>query len=336
MMKVVVVGMVHDHCWGEMEKTVKTPGMKLVAAADRNLPLRREAERRHPGIRTYADWRLMVRMESPNIAIIMETNATTHPVVEELAKRGIHMISEKPMSARLWQADRMLKAAKKHGVRLLINWPTAWNPALHEARRLIEKGAIGQVFMAKARGGHKGPKEIGCSPYFWRWLYDAKLNGAGSLADYAGYGANMFRFVLGRQPVSVSAMARRLTKRYRVPDDNSVVTLEYPKALGVIETTWSTVASPPYPSPVFFGTSGTLGVVWGEIHIWRPGKDMEIVKPRPLPKGMRSAPEYMAYAIRCKKPITGPCDPGVSRDAQEVIEGAILSSASGKRIRLPL
>jgi predicted dehydrogenase len=335
-MKVVVVGMVHDHCWNEMDKAVKTPGLKLVAVADRNRPLLVAAKKKYNWLNTYADWRGMVRRENPDIAIIMMTNATTHPVVEELAKRGVHMISEKPMSARLWQADRMLKAARKHGVKLLVNWPTAWNPALHEARHQIAKGAIGQVFMAKARGGHKGPKEIGCSPYFWKWLYDAKLNGAGSLADYAGYGANMFRFVLGKQPISVSAIARRLTKKYYVPDDNSVVTLEYPKALGVIETTWSTVASPPAPSPLFYGTTGALGVVWGEVHIWRPGKEMEVIKPRPLSKGMRSAAEYMAWAIRNRKPITGPCDPAVSRDAQEVIEGAILSSAGGRRIRLPL
>lgn len=335
-LKVVVVGMVHDHCWSEMAKAVKVPDLDLAAVADPNVPLLRAAMSRYPWLRAYRDWRKMLEKERPDCAIVTVENARTHPVIEELARRGIHAQSEKPMAARLSQADVMLRCARRKGIKLLINWPTAWNPALHEARRLVRSGRIGRVFYAKARGGHKGPKEIGCSPYFWRWLYDEKLNGAGALADYAGYGANMFRYVLGEQPIAVSAVARRLTKKYHVPDDNAVVTLEYRKALGVIETTWSQVAAPPYPNPVFCGTKGAIGVGSGEVHLYLPGRKPKVIKPKKLPRGMRSGPEYLAWAIKRRKGITGPCDPKLSRDAQEVIEAAIRSSASGRRIRLPL
>ncbi len=331
-----VIGLVHDHCWSEMEKAHRTPGVRLVAVADRNRPLLKRALKLYPALRAFTDWRRMIRQEKIDIAQLTLENGATHPVVAELARHGIHMYSEKPMSARLNQAEIMLKAAAKHKVKLLINWPTAWNPALHEARRLVSRGAIGQVYYVKARGGHKGPKEIGCSPYFYRWLYNARLNGAGSLADYAGYGANMMRYVLGCQPISVSGIARRLTKRYYVPDDNAILTLEYRNAVGVIETTWSQVATPSYPNPLFYGTAGTLGVVGRELHLWRPGKKAKVIKPKLMPKGQRCAAEYLAWAIRNRRPIEGPCSPKLSRDAQEVIEAGILSSASGRRLRLPL
>jgi predicted dehydrogenase len=338
-----VIGLVHDHCWGEMEKGLKVPGVTFTAVADKNTPLLKRAVAKVGFKRSYLNWREMIKKESLDIAMVMMENATTHPVVEELAKKGVHIISEKPMAARLSQADAMLRAAKKHGVKLIINWPTAWNPALFEIRRLVQKGEIGQVFMAKARGGHKGPKEIGCSPYFYKWLYDEKLNGAGSLADYAGYGANMFRFVLGKQPIAVSAVAKRLTKKYYVPDDNSVVTLEYKKALGVIETTWSQVAAPPFPYVAFYGTKGTLGVVGDNVHLWTPNKkdlwapsDVKVIKPKPRPAGQRSALEYMVWALQNNKPIQGPTHPENSRDAQEVIEAAIISSMIERKLRLPL
>lgn len=335
-LKAVCVGLVHDHCWSEMERTRQVPGVTLVAAADRNPPQLKRVKSKYPEIRTYRDWRTMIRAERPDFALVMMENATTHPVVEGLAQAGVHVMSEKPMAARLWQADAMIRSARKHGIKLMINWPTAWNPALHEARRLVKAGAIGRVYMAKTRGGHKGPREIGCDRYFWRWLYDRKLNGAGALADYAGYGANQFRFVLDRQPKSVSAIARTFTKTYSVPDDNAVLTLEYGSAFGVIETTWSQVAAPPFPYLAFYGTKGALGLVGGDIHIWREGKPVQVVHPKPLPAHLRTGPAYMAWAIRNNRKIEGPTSPAIGRQAQEVIEAAIRSNASGRRIRLPL
>jgi predicted dehydrogenase len=293
-------------------------------------------KKKYPEIRVYREWRKLVREERPDFALVMLENARTHPVVEGLAKAGVHIMSEKPMAARLWQADAMIRSAKRHGVKLMINWPTAWNPALHEARRLVQAGTIGQVYTAKTRGGHNGPKEIGCDPYFYKWLYNRTLNGAGALADYSGYGASQFRFVLDRQPVAVSCVARHLTKKYSVPDDNAVLTLEYPKALGVIEATWSQVAAPAFPYLAFYGTKGALGVVGSDVMVYSPGKAPRVVKPRPLPAHLRTGPAYLAWAIRNRKPIEGPTSPAISRQAQEVIEAAIRSNAAARRIRLPL
>ena len=41
-------------------------------------------------------------------------------------------------------------------------------------------GEIGKLFYFKQRSAHNGPKEIGCDPHFWHWLYDEELNGAGA------------------------------------------------------------------------------------------------------------------------------------------------------------
>ena len=47
------------------------------------------------------------------------------------------------------------------------------------ALELVKSGEIGHVFHARIHMAHQGPKEAGCSPYFYNWLYDAKQNGAG-------------------------------------------------------------------------------------------------------------------------------------------------------------
>jgi predicted dehydrogenase len=52
---------------------------------------------------------------------------------------------EKPMAYSLKDADRMLKAAQKHGTMLMINWPSMWSPGLRKAYQLYTDGALGDL-----------------------------------------------------------------------------------------------------------------------------------------------------------------------------------------------
>ena len=50
----------------------------------------------------------------------------------------------KPFAASLADADRILAAVAKAGVRLAINWPLRWYPPHVTAKRLIDEGTIGE------------------------------------------------------------------------------------------------------------------------------------------------------------------------------------------------
>ena len=220
--RVGVIGMVHDHVWKETKCWQECPNVELVAAADPNEPLRKKMQDER-GVKTlYADWREMIEKEELDIIQLTVENNAGADIVEAVAPKGLHVISEKPMSATLEQADRMLKAAEDAGTILLINWATAWNPGLRTAYRLAKEGAIGQVFQVRVRMAHCGPKELGCSEYFYGWLYDAEKNGAGALMDYCCYGAAFCRWLLG-VPKSVTGVAACLVKEDFPVDDNAAI-----------------------------------------------------------------------------------------------------------------
>jgi predicted dehydrogenase len=103
----------------------------------------------------------------------------------------------------------MVRATEAAGTQLMINWPTAWNPAIQELERRILAGDIGQLTYFKQRSAHNGPKEIGCDPHFWGWLYDEEKNGAGAFMDYCGYSADMCARFLGL-PQQVTGFRERL------------------------------------------------------------------------------------------------------------------------------
>ena len=333
--KVGVAAMVHDHVWGELGHWKSLPNVELVAAGDVNAPLRERALA--AGVaRVYDSWQGMLEKEDLDIVQAAAENSVGADIVEACAAKGVHVVSEKPMAATLAQADRMLRASKDAGTLLLINWPTAWVPAFQEWERRLLAGDIGAVTYLKYRSAHNGPKEIGCDPFFWEWLYDAEKNGAGALMDYCGYAANMNARILG-VPSQVMGMRGVFVKDYPVPDDNALIVMQYPHAFGVAEASWTqTVSYAESANPVAYGTGGSLSVV-GDKVIWqRPDFPPEAITPAPTAAPYRSAPEYLLHCLETGSPIEGFCSPQVGRDTQEILEAGLRSADTGRTQTLPL
>jgi len=332
--RVGVIGMVHDHVWGMARDFVDLPNAEVVAAADPNEPLR-EKMRAEMGVGSlYQDWRRMLEKEHLDCAAVAVENSACADVVEAAAPKGIHLIVEKPMAANLDQADRMLKTAQSAGIQLLVNWPTAWKPDVRKAAELARGGAIGQVFLVRVRMAHQGPKEIGCSSYFYEWLYDAERNGAGAFMDYCCYGAVFCRYLLG-MPGAVTAVADRLVKDYIQVDDNGILLMIYDKAFGMAEGSWTQI--PPYHDMVVLGSAGTLITDRGRLLLaTAPGEKPAEQELPALPAGQRNAAQYLIHCLQTGSNVEGMCGAHIARDAQEILEAGLLSARTGQRVGLPL
>ena len=240
------------------------------------------------------------------------------------------------MAATLEQADRMLTASQRHGICLMVNWPTAWSRPLRTAHRLVGEGAIGQVWQLTWRGGHCGPDELGCSDEFCEFLFDPQLNGAGAFNDYSGYGASLCVHFLGR-PNSVVAMAGRLLKTHLPVDDNGIAILRYPQALCRLEMTW-TEAVPHVPPHdlVVYGTEGTL-VAGQEVVVYtRRDKEGTAAALDDLPAPQQNGATHFLHCIRSGQPPQGMTSPTQSRHAQEIMEAGLQAATSGVEVSLPV
>ena len=70
-------------------------------------------------------------------------------VAVEAAAAGKHILCEKPMAASLAEADRMIEAADRAGVVLMIAEVVRFIPAYQQARELLDSGAIGKPALAQ-------------------------------------------------------------------------------------------------------------------------------------------------------------------------------------------
>ena len=227
----------------------------------------------------------------------------------------------------------------------MVNWPTAWRPALRHGLTLVSAGAVGEPVQLSHRGGHAGPREYGCSEQFCAWLYDPARNGGGALVDYCGYGSILARTLLGR-PTAVTAVAAHLRKKDLPAEDNAVVVLRYPRALATLEGSWTQIGGEPGFACVVYGDTGTLivhqpratregqTVGGGRVQIVR-GDGAETIEPPALPAGERDGVSYFLARLSDGRPIEGLCAPAVGRDVQEILAAALESSATGRTVSLP-
>jgi predicted dehydrogenase len=316
-------GLTHGHVWGLIEQFKSTPGVVMAAVADEDSHLTDRVQGRFET--TYQAWIEMLDKERLDGIVVATDNKMGADVAVEALRRGIPCFVEKPMASSVADADRMLDAHEVSGAVLLVNWPIAWRPQYREIAKRIAAGEIGPVFHAKFRIGHHGPKEIGCDPEFYEWLYDEQKNGGGAIADFCGYGAVIFRWIMG-MPDSVFGIRGNFTKDYPVPDDHAICVLKYPKGSAIAEGTWATYGFDPSGNPVFHGPHGTLSAFGDEV-VLNKGSEKTILKPEALPESNPAA--YFIDRVRTGQTPEGILNPRLSADSVRIIDAAKRSAVSG-------
>src|SRR5438552_3932510 len=232
-LNVGVLGLSHDHVWGNLAALSAGHHGRLVAAADPDAGLRDRLRALHGAVATHDTFDAVLERRDLDAVLVFSDNRTSAELGVRALGRRLPVMLEKPMAADLAGARALLAAARTAGVPLMVNWPTAWRPALRHGLTLALEGAVGAPVQLSHRGGHAGPREFGCSPQFCDWLYDPRRNGGGALVDYCGYGAVLCRLVLGR-PQAVTAVRPAPRKAGLVAEDTAVVVLSYPGALGLL------------------------------------------------------------------------------------------------------
>src|SRR5438105_7116493 len=237
--RIAIVGLDHDHVWGLLKYLDAEPDAELVAIAEPQPGLVKEAKSRvQNSVKFYSAYVSMLDEVKPDAIIVTTSNDRHLEILRECAKRHIHYSVEKPMATNAADAREMEKLAKQAGIKLMVNYWNAWVAPSHELFHRVKAGDIGPVQRITVQYGHQGPKEIGISKEFGDWLYDPAKNGGGAIMDFGCYGAEWALWLKGR-PTRVYATARKLkTGQHNNVDDDATIVLDYPDATVVVEASW--------------------------------------------------------------------------------------------------
>lgn len=338
-LRVGIIGLVHDHIWDNLPPLRDHPDVEIVAVSDPNEELIERFKKETGCDNVYEEVDELLESETLDAVYIYESNTIGASVAAFALSLGIHVLIEKPMASSLEEADDMLATARNNDVRLMINWPLAWWPQLHEAMKLAADGAIGRVWQVKYRAAHAGPKELGCSDYFCSWLFNPEENGGGALMDYCCYGALLARAILG-MPTRVTGMKGRFCKETITVEDNALLALTYNDAMATAEASWTQIDKMTAYTTLIYGTEGTLMIEprnGGRLVLaTRDKPDGEDVPVSDLPPEQRNSAVHFIHCLQTGEPFNILCQDRIGRDTQEILEAGTIAADTGEAVGLPL
>ena len=217
----------HSELLGEKQ----IEGASLVAVCDVVLE-KAEAIARKFAIPSYKDMHEMMVKEAIDVVVVLTESGKHAQHVVELAGYGVDIVVEKPMALTLHDADAMIEACDKGGVKLFVVKQNRFNvPVLH-LRKALEDRRFGRLIMGTIRVRWCRPQA-----YYdqddWRgtWALDG-----GVLTNQASHHIDLLEWMMGDVE---SVFAKSKTALVDIEaEDTAVVILKFRNgALGVIEAT---------------------------------------------------------------------------------------------------
>ncbi|MGH7319288.1 MAG: Gfo/Idh/MocA family protein [Candidatus Rokuibacteriota bacterium] len=184
------------------------------------------------------------------VGVTSET-AEHRRLIEAAARRGRHILCEKPLATTLEDCERIARVVTETGVTFVQSFPKRFDPANHELRRMVQAGELGRIALVRVRHGHFH----GLDPAFTRgWWVDPARSGGGALLDEGSHAADFVRWLFG-EPESVTATTSGSALGLPV-EDTAVAVFRFPGGLlAEVATSWAFTAAD--NSVELYGTGGT-------------------------------------------------------------------------------
>jgi predicted dehydrogenase len=175
-----------------------------------------------PGAVATGDSRAAVETEGVEAVVVATTHDALAPVARVAIEAGRHVFVEKPAARSLDEVEELRSLLARHAVPRVVvqvGLNHRYHPALREARRLVDEGALGELMFVRARYGHGG--RLG---YESEWRANPAVSGGGELVDQGIHLIDLSRWFLGDFP---RASGHLRTLFWKMPvDDNAFLFLE--------------------------------------------------------------------------------------------------------------
>lgn len=280
--------------------------------------------------------------------------ATPHYFHADIAvqafQRGLHALTEKPISVTVSQADGMIESAHQSGKLFGIMYQMRAEPVYQAARILVQEGVIGEVYRTLLITGWYRTQAYYDSGG-WRATWAGE--GGGVLINQAPHYLDLFAW-LGGMPTQIQAQTRTRLHDIEV-EDEAFALLEY--ANGAHGYLYASTTEVPSENVIeVCGDRGKLKITDGQLEVWQTETSVRgftqtspemwaSIKTHPVDTKINPRPEgamkdhaaitqNFARAILHGEPLIAPGEEGLW--AIELINGVILSGKQGQTVSVPV
>ncbi len=201
------MGKAHSHAMLNIAHMMYPPPAvpKLVGIAGRDEQAVAEAARRYGYDGYYTDWRAMLDNDDIQLFDNGGPNDTHADPCILAAERGKHILCEKPLARTADEAQGMVEAVQKAGVKNMVAFNYRFVPAIRQIRKLVDSGLLGQIYHFRAVYLQEWVMAHYDLPMIWR--LQKSVAGSGALGDLGAHIIDLGRYLVG-EIKSVSGMTR--------------------------------------------------------------------------------------------------------------------------------
>ncbi len=224
-MKRVAIGVIGTGFWGENQVRVlrQSRNANLVAICEKDEKRAKEIGSKY-GVPWFTDLDRFLRSPSLEGVTVCTPTQTHMQVGLSAIEAGKHLLVEKPMTGEAQAAEKLVRSAKKTGVKLLVGFIERFNPGVTAVKKLLKQRAVGDVIIATGRRVARWPIRIG---------------DVGVVKDTAIHDIDALRYLLGEEVSAVFAQTGSL--RTRAYEDYAEMMLRFDGGTtGFIDANWLT------------------------------------------------------------------------------------------------
>jgi predicted dehydrogenase len=256
------------------------------------------------------------------------------------ARRGLHVLTEKPIDITTERADALIEECESSGVKLGVFFQDRVAPGICRLKELVGAGTLGKPILVSGRVKWFRPPEYYSGQ---RWRGTWALDGGGALMNQGVHTVDLLLWLMG-DVARVSA--KTITALHQIEvEDTVVATLEFTSgAVGTLEV--ATSAYPGYRRQVeLTGSEGTIILEQDRIVAADLRTPLaERFEPSPEPGSSATSPivsdvsghkAILEDFLRAIETGTTPvCDGREGRRSVEVVQAIYESSRTGRPVNV--
>ncbi len=278
------VGRIH------IEACLSHPAVSAVSVAETDPALLQSAISDYQLKRAESDYRVLLDDASIDIVYICLPHDMHYPIALKSFAAGKHVITEKPISNTLAEADAMIAAAERAGRRFFVALNQRFLPVHQQVKLLLDEGVIGAPVMASLTIAGTELERM-CIPGHWKGTFGRA--GGGALADSGTHIVDLMHYWFGMPEAVQCSLGRHVVKAVNKADDTASLILEYPGLTATLMVGYGAAGQPWSEMRRLWSEEGSIHVqleVENPITVWKKGES--------VPQEVEHNVEWWPYSVK--------------------------------------
>ena len=271
-----------------MASAASNPDTELAMVCDINEEALKKAVAEFKVPKSCTDYREMLADKDIDLVIICTPDQTHKEMTVAALKAGKHVLCEKPMALTMDDCREMIQASREAKTKMMVGQIARYQRSFAEAKKLIERGEIGELFFVESEYAHDYSK-IGNG-----WRLDPLRHG---FLGGGCHAVDLLRWIAG-DPEEVMAYSNHKVLTDWPTDDATVAIMKFPNnVIGKVFVSIGCKRAYTMRS-VFYGSKGTIIADTESPHmtIYQDGYSDAV----PLLQGSTSRPHTVPVMYPCK------------------------------------